>query len=302
MEKLDKIIISDLFVERMEKYRCEQRLTQAQFAARLDLSLSGYKNILNYRTKAMSYDRYLKLADSTKKIFWLAFLFDKSLIPLADAFDEYDYAFHAKIDCFIDLFKEIQKNPPTATELTEIVESIRETGRFITSRSFQYLAGLPADRPLSMKKENYWNRYDMSKDTSNKRLQEFSFRLERCRIEMGKTQAEFAKMLDYSLSGYKKLLSQSCRTIGAVDFFYYTEMLNKISFLTIILGDKLDCIAVALDESNLEYDIKLKIMDFFGTLYDEFGLTQEYIDGVVYRIKHLGEHYEQLDGICKANP
>lgn len=302
MKQPKRIIISDLFVERMERYRSGMNLSQAEFAAKIGLSLSGYKNILNARTRTMEYNRFLKLAYVTQKIFWIAFLLDESLIPLAEAYDEYEYYYYAKFDSFLNLYKIMKQIPPTNSELASTAEYVRIIGRFITSKSYQYWNNLPIDRPVRVKKGNIESRYDLNVDSESKRVREYISRLERFRAEMGKSQAEFASILGYSLSGYKKMLSKAYSRITVEEIWRYSHILEKVSLGTALTGDKLDGIALALDESNLSYELKRYMMGFMDSLYDEFGLTQEYIDGVVYRIKHLGEHYEQLDGICKANP
>lgn len=117
MSRKKPIPITELIVERMERYRFDMKLTQAEFADKIGISLSGYKKILHCDTNYLMYERYVAIAVVTQKVFWVAYFLGEPYVSIADLFDQYDFSFEAKIKSFLELVDRMKVRPPSEAEL-----------------------------------------------------------------------------------------------------------------------------------------------------------------------------------------
>lgn len=278
--------ITESMVEHLEQFRKKRKMTQAQYAKMIGLSLSGYKGILHGRTNRMSWEHYQQLMDSEPKIYWFAHLDGEQFIQIADVFDQYDYDFEMKKrfyfgirDCVLDL-------DASSPLISSLVKKLHFYSNFISSESFRLFCDLnicPDPGAYIIDRNN-----DAPRCTNEDYIRDYSIfleRMERFRTEQGISQAEFAKQLGYSLAKYKRIITMHGPVMAVLGPFHAEKLLEKVSLVTAAFGSRLDPIALALDETPNSYEFKKRVMLMFDLMEEELGLTDQYIQEVAERVR-----------------
>lgn len=297
MDKDDMIPITDLLVERMERYRSEMNLSQAEFASKIGYSLSGYKKILRCETNTINISKYVQLAKVTEKVFWLAVFYGNQMIEIADIIDGFKRTYSCKIKLFTCIINEKLADDAFGQDSACLISFLRNLDYCLKSESysiFERFKGkgtskadnlMPLFNPRNW--ENKHNR-DTSRMSAKQLNQELAYRIERYRVEKGFSQETFAEEIGYSLSGYKKMISGKTRGIPMDIVAFAADVLEKVSLLS--FGDRnIDRIALALDQGPASYEEKRNILFLLDTMNLEFDLPQDYIDSVIDTIHELGE-------------
>lgn len=298
MKNQERILIDDLFVNRMEQYRAEMNLSQAEFASKIGFSLSGYKKILRCETNSVSFERYKKLCAMTQKVFWVAYYNRKHYTALADIIDNCPGDINHKLAFFSCMCK--LNDDLIQDNCTLIEKDIEIMLNYFSSETYKLISRLFEELGIPRKSEFAITVHTLlsvcpKKQQANRHFKfdnnELLYRIERFRSEKGCSQAEFAKALGYSLSWYKKLLNG--RDIKIVTMLQMSHYLDAVSILTAWTGGNTDKMALALDENIQGFELKSELLKVFDVMEWELEIPQAYIDRIVELIRKLGEILER---------
>lgn len=128
---------------------------------------------------------------------------------------------------------------------------------------------------------------------------EFMWRMEIYRIKAGLTKEQFAHAIGYSLSGYKKMLSGKTRGIPLGRAICAILILRKLSLETVLWNDKMDPLALALDDTSFPYSVREAIFSFCQVCDSEFVLSPHFMEDAIDRVRKADVDFQKSGGFAK---